>query len=102
LVENAIKYSPRGGKVIISGVVIDEKVKVIVSDEGVGIPPGDMDHLFERFYRGEKGQSKFQGTGLGLYICKTIVEAHGGTMDASSQPGQGSQFSFTLPVGRER
>ena len=101
LIENAIKYSPRGGKVIVSGIMVDGKVKVIVSDEGVGIPSGDMDHLFERFYRGEKGQSKFQGTGLGLYICKTIVEVHGGKMEASSQLGRGSQFSFTLPVGGE-
>jgi PAS domain S-box-containing protein len=99
LVENAIKYSPRGGRVTVSGTRINGKVKVTVADEGVGIPPGDMDHLFERFHRGEKGQSKIQGTGLGLYICKSIVEAHGGQMEAISRPGQGSQFSFSLPAG---
>jgi PAS domain S-box-containing protein len=99
LVENAVKYSPRGGKVAISGTRVNGQVKVTVADEGVGIPLGDMDHLFERFQRGEKGQSIIQGTGLGLYICKTIIEAHGGKMAAASQPGRGSQFSFTLPSG---
>ena len=99
LIENAVKYSPRGGKITISGVIVNGKVKVTVADEGVGIPLGDRDHLFERFYRGEKAQSKYQGTGLGLFICKAIVEAHGGIMEASSQPGRGSQFSFTLPAG---
>jgi signal transduction histidine kinase len=59
-----------------------------------------MDHLFERFYRGEKGQSsKIQGTGLGLYICKSIVEAHGGRLTAASQTGKGSEFTFTLRAG---
>jgi PAS domain S-box-containing protein len=98
LIENAVKYSPRGGKVTISGTRLNGQLKVTIADEGVGIPLGDMDHLFERFHRGEKGQSKIQGTGLGLYICKTIIEAHGGQMTAVSQPGRGSQFSFTLPL----
>jgi signal transduction histidine kinase len=99
LIENAVKYSPRGGKVTISGARVNGQVKITVLDEGVGIPLGDMDHLFERFHRGEKGQSKIRGTGLGLYISKTIIEAHGGRMEAISQSGKGSQFSFTLPVG---
>jgi len=99
LIENAVKYSPRGGQVTIDGKRLNGQVKVTVTDQGVGIPLGDMDHLFERFHRGEKGQSKIQGTGLGLYICKTIIEAHGGQMQATSLPGQGSQFSFTLPLG---
>jgi PAS domain S-box-containing protein len=99
LIENAIKYSPRGGKVTISGMRVNGQVKVTVADEGVGIPLGDMDRLFERFHRGEKGQSRIQGTGLGLYICKTIIEAHGGRMEAASQPGRGSRFSFILPPG---
>ena len=99
LIENAIKYSPRGGKVTISGTKINGQIKVTVADEGVGIPLGDMDRLFERFHRGEKGQSKIQGTGLGLFISKTIIEAHDGRMEAASKSGQGSQFSFILPVG---
>ncbi len=98
LIENAVKYSPHGGTVIISGTRVNGQVKVTVEDEGVGIPLGDMDHLFERFHRGEQGQSKIRGTGLGLYISKTIIEAHGGRMEAFSQSGKGSQFSFTLPV----
>jgi PAS domain S-box-containing protein len=98
LVENAVKYSPQGGKVIISGAKTGGQVKVTVADEGVGISMEDMLHLFERFYRGEKGQSHIKGTGLGLYISKTIIEAHGGHMEAASQPGRGSQFSFVLPA----
>ena len=99
LVENAIKYSPKGGKVIIAGRGLDNQVKVTVADEGLGIPQGEMEHLFERFHRVEKGLSrKIPGTGLGLYICKAIVDAHGGKMEVSSRPGKGSEFSFTLPV----
>ena len=60
LIENAVKYSPRGGKVTISGIRAHDRVKVTVADEGIGIPRGDMDRLFERFYRGEKGQSNIQ------------------------------------------
>ncbi len=102
LFENAVKYSPKGGKITISGKRIKNTVSVTVADEGIGIPPADMDHLFERFYRGEKGKSsKIQGTGLGLYICKSIVEAHGGRLTASSQTGKGSEFTFTLPVEKE-
>jgi PAS domain S-box-containing protein len=98
LIENAIKYSPRGGKVTISGKRENGQVKVTVTDEGVGIPLGDMERLFERFQRGEKRKSIIRGTGLGLYICKTIIEAHGGQMEATSKSGKGSKFSFTLPI----
>jgi len=98
LIDNAVKYSPHGGKVTITGTHLDSKVKVTVSDQGVGIPLRDMDQLFQRFHRGEKGQSKIQGTGLGLYICKSIIEVHGGKMEVSSQINKGSEFSFTLPV----
>ena len=99
LVENAIKYSPQGGRVTVSGRKIDGEVEVTVRDEGIGISPRDSEHLFERFHRVEKGQSrKIQGTGLGLYICKSIIEAHGGKIEVSSQPGRGSSFTFTLPI----
>jgi len=99
LIENAIKYSPKGGKVSISGNKEEHQVKIAVSDQGMGIPIGDMEHLFEKFQRGKKGQSqRIQGTGLGLYICKSIIEAHGGKLEVSSQIGKGSTFIFTLPV----
>jgi PAS domain S-box-containing protein len=99
LMENAIKYSPKGGRVTVSGRKVDGEVKVTFTDEGIGISQRDAEHLFERFHRVEKGQSrKIQGTGLGLYICKSIIEAHGGKIEVSSKLGHGSSFSFTLPV----
>jgi signal transduction histidine kinase len=99
LMDNAIKYSPQGGRIAISGKKMDHQVKVTLKDDGLGIPPEELEHLFEKFYRVEKGHSRqIPGTGLGLYICKSIVEAHGGKMEASSQVGKGSEFSFILPL----
>jgi PAS domain S-box-containing protein len=99
LIDNAIKYSPKGGQVTVSGKKVENQVRVSVADEGVGIPVEDMEHLFERFHRVEKGHpQKIQGTGLGLYICKSIIEAHGGKLEALSRSGHGSEFIFTLPL----
>jgi|YelNatPaOPRAMG01_1025707.scaffolds.fasta_scaffold26104_4 PAS domain S-box-containing protein len=99
LIENAIKYSPLGGKITISGKFVDKQVRVTVKDEGVGIPVGQQSHIFERFYRLDKGPSSgTKGAGLGLYICKSIIEAHGGKIEVSSELGKGSQFTFTLPT----
>ena len=99
LIENAIKYSPNGGTVTISGRVLDNRVEIAVEDQGIGIPLSEMDNLFKRFSRVERGLNRrIQGVGLGLYICKSIIEAHGGEMKATSQPGAGSRFSFTLPL----
>ena len=102
LIENAIKYSPNGGQISISGKKEDHQVKVKVADQGIGISKEDMGHLFEKFQRVKESQSqRIQGTGLGLYICKSIIEAHGGKLEVSSEVGKGSKFSFTLPVRRE-
>ncbi len=102
LIENAIKYSPQGGKVTISGRKTGNEVRVSVADEGIGISSIEMEHLFEKFHRADKGQAqKIEGVGLGLYICKSIIEAHGGTMEAHSQAGKGSEFIFTLPLENE-
>jgi PAS domain S-box-containing protein len=99
LIENAVKYSPRGGKVTVTGKQKENQVSVTVADQGIGIAAGDMEYLFKRFHRLEKGQSrKIQGTGLGLYICKSIVEVHGGMLEVKSEPGKGSEFTFTLPL----
>ncbi len=99
LVDNAVKYSPKGGKITISGRRDGKRVRVTVADEGLGIPAGEMKHIFERFHRLEKGRAqKIQGVGLGLHICKSIIEAYGGSMEVSSQPGKGSRFTFYLPV----
>lgn len=98
LLSNAIKYSPRGGNIVVRGVYDDQTVSICVSDQGVGLPQDEQDRIFERFYRVESTLSRStQGTGLGLYLARAIVEAHGGTIRVQSEPGKGSTFTFTLP-----
>jgi signal transduction histidine kinase len=101
LIDNAIKYSPKGGKITITGRNCSEGVKVSVADEGIGIPKEDKAHIFERFHRTNRSIVKnVKGIGLGLYICKSIIEAHGGKIEVASELGKGSQFTFTLPLGK--
>ena len=98
LVSNAIKYSPRGGKVEV--LVEDyppEEILISVRDEGIGIPPEQIEKLFQKFSRVESGEARdIKGSGLGLWICKEIVNAHGGSIWVESEPGKGSVFKFTL------
>jgi signal transduction histidine kinase len=99
LVENAVKYSPSGGKVRIVVGQEDGQAHMSVSDSGIGIPAQDLPNIFNRFYRATNvDDRRFAGMGLGLYICKAIVEQHGGRIWATSQPGQGSTFLVTLPL----
>ncbi len=80
-----------------------DSVEVTVADEGIGIPQRELGRVFERFRRGENSQvQKVRGMGLGLYICRSIVEAHGGKIEVSSEAGKGSKFTSTLPLNRER
>jgi signal transduction histidine kinase len=98
LVTNALKFSPDDAPVSISVSIEDGALVVSVSDRGVGIRPEDMTRLFERFSRlPNSRQAKAKGTGLGLYICKQIVEAQGGRISARSVAGMGSTFRFTVP-----
>jgi heavy metal sensor kinase len=100
LLTNAIQYTRNGGKIQISTAAQNGSAVLTVTDTGTGIPPEDLPHIFERFYRADKSRSRLQGhSGLGLAICKAIVDAHGGTIDVSSQPGAGSSFVVKLPVG---
>ena len=101
LLSNALKYSPTRTQVVLAARMLDGEVEVSVTDRGVGIPPDEMPHLFERFYRG-RGARKADGLGLGLYITRMLVEAHGGRIGVRSQVGKGSTFSFTLPSERGR
>lgn len=102
LLGNAIKYSPEGGNIEVGGVDRGNDVVVYVRDEGVGLTEADQERVFERFYRVDSALSrKTQGTGLGLYLAKAIVEAHGGTIGVDSQPGQGSTFYFTIPLDQD-
>lgn len=98
LITNAIKYSPNGGRVTIGGRFNEHTVTIFVRDEGAGIADKDQHRVFERFFRVESSlTTKTQGTGLGLYLVKAIIEAHGGSINVKSQLGHGSTFYFTLP-----
>lgn len=100
LISNAIKYSPNGGVIRIDGAYDDHWVTVRVRDQGIGMSNSEREHVFERFYRADSSLSRrTQGTGLGLYLTKAIVEAHGGWVEVDSAPGRGSTFAFTLPRG---
>jgi signal transduction histidine kinase len=101
LIGNAIKYSPRGGLVQVRAELADGNVRFIVRDQGVGMTADEVDKLFTKFYRaGHVLTRKTQGTGLGLYISKSIVEAHGGHISIESEPGVGSTFYFTMKVAQ--
>ena len=97
LIGNAIKFSDPGGSVTVKVEKQPRQLLFQVSDHGIGIPEEAKKHLFERFYRAE-GEMVRGGTGLGLYISKQIIEAHGGRIWAESKLGEGSTFSFTLPL----
>ncbi|HEX2996428.1 MAG TPA: ATP-binding protein [Anaerolineales bacterium] len=96
LIHNAVKFTPRGGDVVLFAAPADGEVQFGVRDTGIGIPADEVSRIFERFYRVDKSRTG-SGTGLGLSIAKHIVEAHGGKIWADSVEGQGSTFYFTIP-----
>jgi two-component system, OmpR family, sensor histidine kinase KdpD len=98
LIENAANYSPAGTPIILSAEPSGKCVTVSVADRGPGIDDLERMMIFDKFYRGESQRFRVQGTGMGLAIAKAIVEAHHGTIGVTSQVGQGSVFSFTLPI----
>ena len=101
LLDNAVKYSQPGGVVSLRAEIEGDRVRISVSDQGVGIREADLPRIFERFYRADKGRSsELGGTGLGLSIVKHIVQLHGGTVEAKSEPGKGTAISVLLPVAR--
>ena len=103
LIDNAVKYTPEGGRVRLSLVRDDACAKVSVSDSGVGIPHEEQDKIFDRFYRVDKARSReLGGSGLGLSIAKWIVDKHRGRIDVVSSPGNGSTFTVSLPCPSQR
>jgi signal transduction histidine kinase len=98
LLDNACRYTPPGGKIVLSAYREDGAVHVSVRDGGPGIAPEDLPHIFERFYRGDKSRARSSGgTGLGLSIAKALIEAHGGRIWAENAPQGGACFHFTVP-----
>jgi len=98
LIDNAVKYSPDGGEVVVSTVPAAASVRVEVADQGIGIAPAEQEAVFEKFYRGDPQHRAVPGgTGLGLYICRELVQRMGGTIGVRSRAGEGSTFWFDLP-----
>ena len=97
LISNAIKYSPNGGEIRIRGQVHPQQVIVCVSDQGPGIAAEDIPHVFDRFYRATDASRTTKGAGLGLYLARAVVEAHGGRIWVDSKSGEGARIRFSLP-----
>ena len=101
LLQNAIKFTPPGGEIRVESQERDDAViEIVVVDSGCGIPPHEIDMVFDQFYWGESVPVEARGAGLGLAIAKSLVEMHGGKIRVDSTPGQGCRFSFTVPIAR--
>lgn len=98
LIDNAIKYSHDGGRIVVGAAVDGDFVAISVRDWGIGVPAVVAEHLFSKFYRSHRSRGTVGGSGLGLYISRAIVESHGGHIGVESQEGEGSTFTFTLPI----
>jgi len=97
LLENAAKHTPAGTRITVSAGLESDSVRLVIDDNGPGLPPGPPEQLFAKFERG-KSEADVGGAGLGLAICKAIIEAHGGRITAAQRPGGGARFTFTLPT----
>jgi signal transduction histidine kinase len=97
LLGNALKFTPRGGQIRLSARRHEGALQLSVRDNGPGIPPEDMPHLFDRFWQG--AHDRRAGVGLGLAIAKGIADSHGGALRVESTPGEGARFVITLPLG---
>jgi two-component system sensor histidine kinase KdpD len=97
LLDNALKYSPPSAPISIGTRLTEGNVVIYVMDRGSGIPPEEQSRIFDKFYRGTKEQN-LKSTGMGLAIAREIIRAHGREIQVSSKPGEGSEFSFSLPL----
>jgi signal transduction histidine kinase len=99
LLENAVRYTPEGGRVTVTLSENAEHAVLSVEDSGIGIPSRDLPRIFERFYRVDRARSRETGgTGLGLSIARHVVDQHGGRIRARSELGEGAEFTVTLPL----
>jgi len=99
LLDNAYKFSPEDTDIIVGSIKDNNKIKIWVKDEGIGIPEKEIENIWERFYQVEKAHTPSdRSSGLGLAIVKNIIEKHEGKVYVKSQPGKGSEFGFYLPV----
>jgi two-component system phosphate regulon sensor histidine kinase PhoR len=101
LLQNALTFTPRGGRITLGVTVHDDQVAISVQDTGIGIAPEDLPHIFDRFYKVDRARSG-GGTGLGLAIAKHLVERHNGQIRAESEPENGTTVTFTLPISERK
>ena len=102
LLDNAVKYSYRGGEVKISGAVLPQFIEITVADSGVGIPKHQMHRVFTKFFRGDNVvRLQTEGSGLGLFIVRNIVKNHGGDIRVESEENKGTKMIFTLPLPKD-
>ena len=98
LLENAVKYSPDGIRIVVEVLAHERELLIRVSDEGVGVPPADLKRIFKRFYRTGRSRARVKGTGLGLFIVRTIAKRHRGNVTADSKgEGKGTTITLSLP-----
>ena len=101
LLDNAIKYSPEGGPVQCRVEAADGEARITVRDRGIGVDPGDVEQLFQRFERGPQDKSDVEGVGLGLYISRTVARLHGGDITMIGRRGEGAELTVRLPMSRQ-
>lgn len=98
LVTNALKFTPKGGRIIIGARESEGNLIIEVKDDGRGLAKEDLERIFNPYYRKESDRNQLSGLGLGLSLCKKFIDLHGGRIWAESEPGEGSTFSFSLPI----
>jgi signal transduction histidine kinase len=97
LIDNAVKYTPAGGRVDVEVLADGARAQLRVRDTGAGIRPDELPHIWDRLFRGDTSRTE-RGLGLGLSLVKAVIEAHGGTVEVESDPGRGSTFTISLPM----